>query len=170
MKEILLVDDHSMIREAIKLYLIGNEEFRVAAEAENGKQALALLEQRSYDLVITDLNMPELSGMGLVNRIKTDYPEQSVMVLSMDYSSSTIKGLIAAGVKGYIFKNITKEDFLNSLRVVTMGGNYFSDKMALRPTGLNLPKQIQNFKALTPWKKLVFCGRLAIEGATMLYL
>ncbi len=170
MKEILLVDDHAMIREAIKLYLVGNEEFRVADEAENGKEALELLEQRSYDLVITDLNMPELSGMGLVNRIKKDFPEQTVMVLSMDYSSSTIKGLIAAGVKGYIFKNITREDFLNSLRVVTIGGNYFSDKMALRPRGLNLPEQFQEFKAQTTWKKLLLFGKLALEGATMFFL
>ncbi|MEQ8554027.1 MAG: response regulator transcription factor [Cyclobacteriaceae bacterium] len=102
MKEILLVDDHAMIREAIKLYLFGNKEFRVVDEAENGKEALEYLEKRSYDLVITDLNMPELSGMGLVNRIKTDFPDQSVIVLSMDYSSNTIKGLIAAGVKGYV--------------------------------------------------------------------
>ncbi|MEQ9219833.1 MAG: response regulator transcription factor [Cyclobacteriaceae bacterium] len=169
MKEILLVDDHAMIREAIKHYLLGNKEFRVVDEAENGKEALEYLEKRSYDLVITDLSMPELSGMGLVNRIKTDFPDQSVVVLSIDYSSNTIKGLIAAGVKGYVFKNISKKDFIRSLQVVTMGGNYFSDKLALRSTPFSIHQQFREFKTLSTWKKLMVCGKLALEGATMLF-
>ncbi|MEQ8553678.1 MAG: hypothetical protein RIC06_13315 [Cyclobacteriaceae bacterium] len=70
---------------------------------------------------------------------------------------------------GYVFKNISKEDFIRSLQVVTMGGNYFSDKLALRSTPFSIHQQVREFKTLSTWKKLMVCGKLALEGATMLF-
>lgn len=171
MKEILLVDDHAMIRDAIKQYLSKNKEFKIVDEAGNGNVAIELMRKRQYDLVITDLSMPECNGTELIKIIKEEFPDQAVIVLSMDYDSHTVNRLVKLGIKGYLFKNVPKDEFIEALKIVSKGGLYFSKKVAEKINILNLNRQvIDKFKTMSLKKKIIVTGKLLLEGASIIYL
>ncbi len=125
-KTIFLVDDHKIIRDGLKLYFSGNDEFVVQAEAENGIEALEILSKQKFDLVITDISMPEMDGITLVQEIKAKYPEQKVMALTMMGENQHIKHMLAAGVNGYILKNSDKTEIMTAINTILNGENYYS--------------------------------------------
>ena len=81
--DILIVDDHQMFIYGIKLLLKKTERINHIYEAVNGKAALEMIKEQKFDLIITDVNMPEMSGLELTRIIKSDYPDIKIMVLSM---------------------------------------------------------------------------------------
>ncbi|XOV94416.1 MAG: response regulator [Bacteroidota bacterium] len=125
-KKIILVDDHKIIRDGLKLYFTGNDDFVVEAEAENGVQALEIMDKQQFDLVITDISMPEMDGITLTQEIKEKYPDQKVMALTMMGENQHIKHMLAAGVNGYILKNSDKTEIMNAIKSVLNGENYYS--------------------------------------------
>ena len=125
-KSLILVDDHKIIRDGLKLYFEGSDEFIVTDEAANGIEALELLEKNEYDLVVTDISMPEMDGITLVQQVKEKYPEQKIMALTMMGENQHIKHMLAAGVNGYILKNSDKKEILSAIRTILNGENYYS--------------------------------------------
>ena len=125
-KKIILVDDHKIIRDGLKMYFDGNEDYVVEAEAENGIQALEILDKQSFDLVITDISMPEMDGITLAQTIKEKYPDQKVMALTMMGENQHIKHMLAAGVNGYILKNSDKSEIMSAIKTILNGENYYS--------------------------------------------
>jgi CheY-like chemotaxis protein len=111
---ILIVDDSSLTRKKIRriIEMAGHDVERFW-EAGNGCEALKILEQSSVDLVLADLNMPEMSGAELIRRMKSDQVTRSipVVVVSTESRTSRIKGLLAEGVKDYLHKPFTPEEF-----------------------------------------------------------
>ncbi len=77
--KLILVDDHKMIREGLKNFLVGNADFEVLGEAENGQLCLDLLKEVEPDVVITDFNMPEMNGLELAKKINIEYPDIRVI-------------------------------------------------------------------------------------------
>lgn len=126
LKTILLVDDHKIIRDGLKLYFEGNDDYEVTAEAENGVEALEILSKQEFDLVVTDISMPEMDGITLVQQIKEKYPDQKVMALTMMGENQHIKHMLAAGVNGYILKNSDKSEILKAINTILNGENYYS--------------------------------------------
>ncbi len=125
-KTIILVDDHKIIRDGLKMYFTGNDDYVIEAEAENGVEALEILSKRSFDLVITDISMPEMDGITLAQEIKEKYPDQKVMALTMMGENQHIKHMLAAGVNGYILKNSDKSEIMNAIKTILNGENYYS--------------------------------------------
>lgn len=82
-KTILLVDDHKIIRDGLKLYFEDNAYYEVAAEAPNAIEALNILKENDFDLVITDISMPEMDGIKFTQELKILKPHQKVMALTM---------------------------------------------------------------------------------------
>jgi len=126
---ILLVDDHPMIRDAIKLYFDSNEEIDIAAEANNGKEALERLKTDQFDLVITDIAMPEMNGVELLTELQNQGGEQNVLVISMINEASQVKKMIALGAKGYVLKNNPKEDILSAIKAISSGETFYSKEV-----------------------------------------
>jgi DNA-binding NarL/FixJ family response regulator len=129
MTDILLIDDHAMIRDAIKFYFDGNEDFRVAGEAENGAEALELLRVGAFEVVITDINMPKMDGIELMGHIQKEFSGQKVLVLSMLDDAVYINKMIALGANGYILKNAPKEELFEAVRTLVRGENYYSKEI-----------------------------------------
>ena len=129
MRKILLVDDHALIRDAIKAYFKENTEFELAGEAKNGIQALDLMKENQYDLVLSDINMPEMDGLELMKNIKSDYPDQKVLVLTMFNDNAQIKKMIELGANGYILKNATKSELFEGITKIIDGDDYFSKEV-----------------------------------------
>ncbi len=129
MKSILLIDDHQLIRDAIKFYFDKDPEFQVKGEASNGYEALQLLVENTYDIVISDINMPMMDGLELMEKIRSNYPEQKVIVLSMHGDGSAINKMISLGAQGYILKNAAKSELKEALIKILGGENYFSKEV-----------------------------------------
>lgn len=141
MKEILIVEDHLLIREAIKIYLNKSEKYKVLGEAENGTQAFECIANQSFDLILTDLNMPITGGIELIEDIRLNFPNQLVATLSMDYDDMTIRKLFSKGVHGFFVKNVTQKNFLNGLDQIFRGELVYPNDIAEILKRLKLEKQ-----------------------------
>lgn len=128
-KTLLLVDDHKIIRDGLKLYFEDDPNYTVASEASDGQEALDILSSAQFDLVITDINMPNMDGITLSRAIKEQYPDQKIMALTMIGEHQYIKHMLAAGINGYLLKNTDKAEILKAIDKITSGENYFSEEV-----------------------------------------
>lgn len=126
---ILLVDDHPMIRDAMSLYFSKSEEIEILAEANNGKEALDLLEEKQFDLVITDIAMPEMNGVEFLTELQSRGVEQDVLVISMINEVSQVKKMISLGANGYVLKNSPKEEIMEAIKAIKNGETYYSKEV-----------------------------------------
>ncbi|MFH6982281.1 response regulator [Marinoscillum luteum] len=123
---ILLVDDHPMIRDAIRQYFSTNEEIEILDEANNGQEALQKLEEKDFDLIITDMAMPDMNGVEFMTALQDRQIKQDVLVVSMINEVSQIKKMISLGAKGYVLKNSPKEEILKAIKTISGGENYYT--------------------------------------------
>ncbi len=129
MLRVLLVDDHPMFREGLKYRLSLEPDVEVTAEAEDGKQALALLEQQEFELLLMDINMPEMDGMYLLELIREKGIESKVLMLSMHNNKEYILAAMRHGANGYILKDVPGNELVNAIKQVAAGKAYFSQEV-----------------------------------------
>src|SRR3954468_7216025 len=103
--QILLADDHDMVRKGLRYLLPNHSEFEVAGEAINGRQAVKLAEELAADIVIMDVGMPLLNGIDAAASIVKKNPKTKVIILSMHSDEDYILRALTAGVKGYLLKD-----------------------------------------------------------------
>ncbi|XOV94974.1 MAG: response regulator [Bacteroidota bacterium] len=128
-KSVLLADDHGIIRDAIKYYIEEDDEYCVTAEASNGIEALELLMNNSYDLLITDISMPEMNGVELIEKVKELNPEQKSLILSMYGDSNIVKEMLGKGADGFVMKNASKSELNEAIDRILNGENFFSKEI-----------------------------------------
>ncbi len=126
---LLIVDDHQIMIDGIQALLSGVPNFQVLAATTSAFKALELLKELDIDIVLTDINMPEMSGIELTQKIHDEFPGMKVLALSMFGEKQTIREMIDAGVQGYILKNTGKEELLNALNKIASGGLFFGDEI-----------------------------------------
>jgi len=132
MMNIILVEDHLVVRNGIKLLLDTQDDIQVVAEADNGQEALKLLaENRSPDLLITDINMAGMDGLQLAQILHEKYPGIKVLILSMLNSIENVVDAFDKGVKGYLVKNVGYQELLFAIRHVADGGRYLSEELSM---------------------------------------
>jgi len=127
---ILLADDHSLLREGLRLLLERQPEFAVVGEAGDGREAVRLAEELHPDVVVMDIAMPELNGIEATLRIVNGLPRTSVLILSMHHDESYVARALKAGARGYLLKDSLKADLLNAVLAVTEGRSFFSPKVS----------------------------------------
>ena len=123
---IVLVDDHVLVRDGIKALLEEEQGLTVIDEASNGLEALTVLKKQQPNILIIDIRMPKMNGIELVKEVKKSYPEIKTLVLSMHDSEEYVLSAIDAGADGYLLKGASKEEFLKALNTIATGGKYFS--------------------------------------------
>ena len=128
--KILLVDDHKLIRDALKSYMEDDDEFDIVDEAGNGQEALILLKTIKVDVVMLDISMPVMDGIVCAQEIRKLYPDIKLLALSMMNDNQFIKQMLAAGALGYILKNSGEEEIKKALRKVYAGESYYSAEVA----------------------------------------
>jgi DNA-binding NarL/FixJ family response regulator len=126
-QKILIVDDHQMFIDGLKSLLRKQETFIVVAEALNGNEALEILKTNKIDIVLTDISMPQMSGIELTKIVKLKYPEIKVIVISMHNDHSVVSEIIMAEAEGYILKNTGKKELFDALTKVANNGTYYSN-------------------------------------------
>lgn len=130
MIELLLADDHTLLREGLKRVLHQTSDILVEGEAGNGQEALALLAQRHWDALVLDLSMPGRDGIDLIRQIRNDYPKVPILVLTMHGEQQYVARAIKAGAAGYLTKDSAAEELVQAVRKVAMGGRFLSRTLA----------------------------------------
>lgn len=127
--EVMIVDDHSLFRNGLKILLTTSGQFNVIAEAENGREFLGLLEHFQPDIVLMDIDMPVMDGIEATKEALKKYPGLKVITLSMFGEEEYYYKMIEAGVKGFLLKNSDINEVKNALVTVYNGGKYFSQEL-----------------------------------------
>ncbi|WP_347049613.1 response regulator transcription factor [Flavobacterium olei] len=123
---VVLADDHVFVRDGIKSLLENEANIEVVGEAIDGADALEVLAETKPDLLIVDIRMPHLTGIEVVEKLRTDNNNVKIIMLSMHESEEYVLKSIKAGADGYLLKGSSKEEFLKALHIVASGGKYFS--------------------------------------------
>ncbi|PIP55033.1 MAG: DNA-binding response regulator [Bacteroidetes bacterium CG23_combo_of_CG06-09_8_20_14_all_32_9] len=127
--EVMIVDDHQMFIDGIKLLLSKVKNIKIVAEALNGKQALEVLYSRKIDIVMTDISMPEMSGVELTRLIKKEFPQIKVLVVTMYNDYGIINEIIHSEAEGYILKNTGTQELINAITKISDNGTYYCNEM-----------------------------------------
>jgi DNA-binding NarL/FixJ family response regulator len=130
--QVVLDDDHDLVRSGIKALLSTVEGVQVIAEARNGNELLALLESVKPDVVMTDISMPGMDGITAIAEIHSRFPDVRVIVLSMYDTVDFVKRAVANGACGYLMKDAPPFELEQALRSVMATGSYFSAAVAQR--------------------------------------
>lgn len=123
---IVIADDHQMFIDGVKVLIRNEPRFSIIGEALNGEDALVLIDGLNPDILITDINMPGMSGTELTKIVKEKYPEVKVLVLTMYNDREIISEIFATDAEGYILKNTGKQELINALTRLADGGTHYS--------------------------------------------
>ena len=123
---VLLVDDHTIIREGIRSLLEKEVDFDVVSEAENGRQAIDLVRQLKPDVVLMDIAMPLLNGIQATEQIRRERRCTHVLILSQHESEDYIRQALTAGASGFLLKDTNSTDLVNAIRAVYRGESILS--------------------------------------------
>ncbi|MFW5821224.1 MAG: response regulator, partial [Bacteroidota bacterium] len=126
---LMIVDDHKIFRDGLKLLLshftfVGN-----IYEASNGVEFLDMLNSISPDIVLMDINMPVMGGIDATREALEKYPDLKIIVLTTFHDEDFVEQMMLFGVEGYMLKRSTPDEFETALKRVHSGGNYFSDEI-----------------------------------------
>jgi len=127
---ILIADDHSILREGLKLMLDESKEFELIGAASSGDQILEWLKVRTPDLLISDLSMPGKPVFEVIEEIKTKFPQIKILIVSMHDTPDFVLKAIKLGISGYLTKYSAKEELLKAIRSILKGENYYSNEIA----------------------------------------
>jgi DNA-binding NarL/FixJ family response regulator len=127
--KVLIVDDHQMFLDGLKTLLSKHNSIEVVGEALNGLQALEIIRSKPVDLVLSDINMPEMSGTELTKAIKEEKPEIKILILSMYNDREIIHEIVMTEAEGYILKNSNKQELIKALERIGSGGTYYSNEV-----------------------------------------
>ena len=130
---VILAEDHNIVRNGIKMLLDSQPEISVVSEASNGQQVLDLINAGSEaDIVLADINMPQLDGIALIEELKKVSPETKLVILTMLDNDKYVAEAFAAGASGYLLKNLGEDELFFGLKAVHEGGRYICMELALK--------------------------------------
>jgi DNA-binding NarL/FixJ family response regulator len=129
---VVLADDHDLVRSGIKALLSMVDGVEVIAEARDGKELIALVEDLMPDVVMTDISMPGMDGITAISEIHAKHPQVRMLVLSMYDTVDFVKRAVANGACGYLMKDAPPFELEQAVRSVMATGSYFSPAIAQR--------------------------------------
>lgn len=124
MIKVAIIDDHNLVLEGIESMLSNHDEIEVVKTINLGEKLLDYLESKLPDVILLDINLPDISGLDLCKTISKDYPEVAIIGLSNYNESGFIKNMMKNGARGYLQKNTTKEELIEAITTVKAGNLY----------------------------------------------
>ena len=150
---LLIADDHQFILESIEILISTMPGYEVVGIFNNGKEVLdALKVDENIDLILTDNNMPEMTGIELTYQVRQQYPHIKTILLTVSEDAETIQKAFQAGVSGYVMKKAGREEFENALKTVASGKKYYSESVVFEL--LNRDKNIAELANEPIYEKL----------------
>lgn len=126
---IVIIDDHQLFREGVKRILDFELSFDVVAEGDDGSEAMDLVETHKPDVVIMDINMPNMNGVEATKMLVSRYPETKVIILSIHDDENYVQHALKTGAQGYLLKEMDADALIDAVRVVAEGGSYLHPKV-----------------------------------------
>lgn len=123
---ILLADDHTILRDSLRLLLNSEQDMEVVGDVEDGRSAVSLARELKPDVIVMDIAMPLLNGLEATCQITREYPKIRVLILSMHDNEEYIRGALAKGAMGYILKDAAANELINAIRAVDRGESVLS--------------------------------------------
>jgi DNA-binding NarL/FixJ family response regulator len=160
-KRIVVVDDHDVVRQGVRLILKSRPDWSVVDEASNGNEAVKKIKSQNPDLTILDISMPEKDGLEVIRDLKAAGITPKVLVLSMHNSKELIAAVRELGAAGYILKTNAAQDLIRAMDDVFAGGTFFPG-----PSTKRSPSAASNAESTDPGRKnLLFRLQLGFAGA-----
>lgn len=129
MIKIIIADDHKIVREGLSALLSSTEDIQIIEEAPNGLILLHQLKTSKPDLVLLDIGMPVMDGIEAASKIKVEFPEVKILILTTYVEQNKIKKMLKIGVHGYVLKDSGKAALLNAIRTIIQGQNYYDQRV-----------------------------------------
>lgn len=152
--EIIIVDDHKIFRNGLKLLLSEIDNVKVIAEASNGEEFLKIVEKNKPDIVFMDISMPVMDGIQATKKALEKNPELKIIALTTFGDENYLKKMIEVGAEGFLLKNADKEEFEKALKMVNEGSNYLSSELLI-----SLTQKILDYKRIAKPKEEKFNKR-----------
>jgi len=157
MKRILLVDDHSIVRDGLRNLIELETDLQVTGEAASGAEAIQLVRKNTFDAMVLDISMPDKNGVDTLHELKHVAPQLPVLVLSGYAEDQYALNLMRNGCKGYLSKNADSDEIILAIRTVAAGKRYISAELAeLMTNELSHPSEKQLHETLSDREFQVF--------------
>lgn len=169
---IMIVDDHAVVRDGLKMILESAEDMRVVAMATDGREAITTVEEYRPDVVIMDISMPGLSGIEASWQIRERLPKVKILFLSMHHSLEHIYRALQAGGQGYLLKECAGSEVATAVRTIMKGKRFFGQGVELpveRRHGVKSPLDSLSRRE-QEIMQLVVDGKTSAEIANLLFL
>lgn len=127
---LVIVDDHKIVRDGIRAMLMGNKSFKVLTDLASGHELFEYLKTCVPDIVVLDIAMPEMNGVEITEKLSQQYPGIRVLILSANASEDWIIAAVRAGAMGFLPKDCAREEFLKALNYTAKGENYYGESIA----------------------------------------
>jgi len=141
--QLVLVDDHHLVRDGIKALIADEKNIQISGEASSGKELFEILQNQVPDIIVLDISLPDISGIEITKRLTESYPDINVLILSMYTNEDFIMNAFKAGAKGYLPKNAKREELLEAINTIYSGEEYYSEFIS----GIMLKSFIRKSKA-----------------------
>ncbi len=161
--KVILVDDHQMFRDGVKAVLFDEPDIDIVGEVGNGKDLFALLKTVKPDLIITDITMPDISGIEVAKHITENYSDIKILILSMHSNEEFITKALRFGANGYLPKDTSMAELLEAIHTIYEGDNYYNKEISdtILKSLQNKPKA-DHFNSLTKREKEIV--KLVVDG------
>jgi two-component system response regulator NreC len=130
MIKVLLAEDHTIVRKGILSILSAENEIEVIGEAENGREAVQMVEKLHPDVVVMDISMPILNGLEATRQIKKRFPKMKILILSMHTAEDYVFEILDAGAAGYILKKDAPSELISAIQAAERGDKYLSPSIS----------------------------------------
>ena len=127
--KIVIIDDHQLFREGVKRILDFEPSFQVVAEGDDGSEAMELVEQYQPDVIIMDINMPNINGVEATSQLIERYPASKVIILSIHDDENYVTHALKTGATGYLLKEMDADALIDAVKIVADGGSYLHPRV-----------------------------------------
>lgn len=127
--KLVLIDDHQLFREGVKRILNMEDNFEVVGEGDDGEQAITLVEEKEPDVVLMDINMPNVNGVEATRQLLDRFPKVKVLILSIHDDETYVTHVLKSGASGYLLKEMDADALIEAVKVVGSGGAYIHPKV-----------------------------------------
>lgn len=153
MPSVLIADDHAIVRTGLRTLIQSEPALELIGEAAGGYEAIELVRQRTPDVLLLDLSMPDLDGIAVTKVLKAERPDLHILILTIHEDEALVRGAIKAGASGYILKRAAESELVSAINVL-MRGDMYVDHALLRPlmdeTAVSSTRDDRPVEQLTP--------------------
>jgi two-component system response regulator NreC len=167
MARVVIADDHAIVRGGLRALIHDEIGLELIGEAAGGYEAIELVEKNQPDVLVLDISMPDLDGISVTRRLKQNYPNLQILILTLHEDEAMLKEAIKAGASGYILKRAAESELISAIQIILRGDMYVDPSMLRSLLGEPKPvppQQETPVESLTPRETEILI--LIVEGYT----